>query len=73
MRIIPDYFREMAERTTGLVISAADAAARSYLDSVARTYCDLADEAERSYLPFEPARVYAPSLYVELGDDLSAR
>ena len=54
-----------------LVNRASDAADRSYLDSVARTYCGLADEAERAYLPFEPARVYAPSLYVELADELS--
>ena len=72
MRIIPDYFREMAEWTMSLVNRASDGADRSYLDSVARTYCELADEAEQAYLPFEPARVYAPSLYVELADDVSS-
>ena len=73
MRIIPDYFREMAKWTMSLVNRASDAADRSHLDSVARTYCELADEAEQAYLPFEPARVYAPSLYVELADDPSTR
>lgn len=66
---MPDYFREMAERTVAIAPRVGDTDAKAYLDKVAQTYRQLADEADRAFLPFEPARVYAPSLY----DDVVSR
>lgn len=63
MRIIPDYFREMAERTLQLVPAGGQTRGATYLVSVAQRYFELAEEAEKHYVPFEPARLYAPSLY----------
>ena len=72
MRIMPDYFREMAERMMALVPHAGDPAGKSYLASVAATYRELAQEADRTYVPFEPTRVYAPSLYVDVVERVSS-
>ena len=62
---MPDYFRDMADVTLALVSHADDQAGRSYLLSIAERYGELAEEAERAYAPFEPARVYGASLYLD--------
>ena len=65
MRILPDYFRDMADMTLALVSHADNQAGRTYLLSIAQRYGELAEEAERAYAPFEPARVYGASLYLD--------
>ena len=65
VRILPDYFRDMADVTLALVSHADNQAGRSYLLSIAERYGELAEEAERAYAPFEPARVYGASLYLD--------
>ena len=65
VRILPDYFRDMADVTLALVSHADNHAGRTYLLSIAERYGELAEEAERAYAPFEPARVYGACLYLE--------
>jgi hypothetical protein len=65
VRILPDYFRDMADMTLALVSHADNHAGRTYLLSIAERYGELAEEAERAYAPFEPARVYGASLYLD--------
>ena len=65
VRILPDNFRDMADVTLALVSYAHSHAGRTYLLSIAERYGELAEEAERAYAPFEPARVYGASLYLD--------
>jgi hypothetical protein len=65
VRILPDNFRDMADVTLALVSHADSHAGRTYLLSIAERYGQLAEEAERAYAPFEPARVYGASLYFD--------
>ena len=68
MRIMPEYFREMAELTLKLVPPGGQTPGARYLTSVAQRYLELAEEAERACLPFEPAPIYARACYVDVDE-----